>query len=423
MSTNFTNRREGFTPQPRPEWVARINAEGLGMDIKSVVPLDENSLIETAKRNTGLSDFGADDWHERFQRLITAFDEESELTLMGRLMTRSDMLLFLEGRLRIEDTYKQHPEIDDEQITQPIHVIGQGRSGTSFMQNLLSEDPGNGTPLHWEAMRPCPPPEKATYRTDPRIAQTRQLVELVNRVTPEVEAIHEMGVEIPEENHRLLCYAFGAAGWCSAFYGQVPSFTAYMQTQSMVPVYAYEKRVLKLLQWKNPRKHWVLKSPLCILDIPAILEVYPDSAMVWTHRDPVKALGSLVSTIGTLQWCRTDHPFIGDSLISFTSADAAAGMLSQPIGWLESGIIAPGQLYNLQYLDFVRDPLGSVSAIYDHFGIEMTEEGRRGMQQYLDDHPGSARPQHAYELHVDTIDLERAAFAEYQDYFQVPAEF
>jgi hypothetical protein len=392
------------------------------MDIRGLVPLEENSLIQTAMENTGLRDFGQEDWHERFQVMVRSLDTEAELTLLGRLMTRSDLLLFLEARLQIEDTYKRHPEIEDEEVRRPIHVIGQGRSGTSFLQNLLAEDPHNGSPRPWEIMRPCPPPERATYRTDPRIDALRARAELVNRVTPEVHVKHEMGVEISEENHRLLCLAFGAAGWTSAFYGQTPSFAAHMQKQSMVPVYEYEKRVLKLLQWKNPRRHWVLKSPLNLLDLPAILQVYPDSALVWTHRDPVKALGSLVSTIGTLMWCRTDTPFIGDSLLSFTSADASAGMLCMPIAWLESGVIPRHQLYNMQYLDFVADPLASVLAMYDHFGIEATDEGRAGMQAYLDANPGSGRPRHIYTTQSASLDQERSAFSRYQSYFGVTNE-
>jgi len=402
--------------------VRRINEEGSCMDIKSLVPLDENSLIETAKANTGLSDFGADDWHERFQVIVKAFDEESELTLMGRLMTRSDMLMFLQARLQIEDTYKRHPEINDEEIRQPIVIIGQGRSGTSFMQNLVSVDPNNGTSKTWEIMSPCPPPEKATYLTDPRITKLKYLADQVNRVTPEVESIHEMSAELPEENHRILCLTFGSAGWISVFYGQVPSFAAYMQKQSMVPIYEYEKRVLKLLQWKNPRKHWILKSPFCIIDMPEILKVYPDVAFVWTHRDPVKALGSLVSTVGTLMWCRTDHPFIGDSLMAFTSADASAAMVSQPIEWLETGVIPRKQLFNMQYADFLKDPLAGVADMYAYFNIEMTNEGRQAMQKYLDDNPRSSRPPHKYPTHHDNLDMERKAYARYQAYFNVPNE-
>ena len=68
--TNYQKQEAGWQPPPRPGWVERINAEGRGMDIKSVVPLDENSLLEHAKVNTGLSDFGDDNWHEPFQVLV-----------------------------------------------------------------------------------------------------------------------------------------------------------------------------------------------------------------------------------------------------------------------------------------------------------------------------------------------------------------
>ena len=98
------DRRRGYVPPPRPDWVARVNEEGNCLDIAGVVPLDEKSLIDTAMRNTGLSYFGEDDWREPFQGFVKALDEEAQLNVIGRLMTRSDSLTFLEVRLRIEET-------------------------------------------------------------------------------------------------------------------------------------------------------------------------------------------------------------------------------------------------------------------------------------------------------------------------------
>src|SRR5262245_31962799 len=122
MSRGPADRRTGWTPQPRPEWVRRINEEGSFMDLEGVVPLDENSLLAAARRNTGLSDFGADDWHEPFQVLVNSLNREAELHLLGRIMARGELLMFLEGRLWIEDTYKKHPEIDAEQIVKPLMI-------------------------------------------------------------------------------------------------------------------------------------------------------------------------------------------------------------------------------------------------------------------------------------------------------------
>src|SRR5271163_878440 len=108
------DHRLEWQPPERPEWVRRINEEGYCMDIEGVVPLDEDSLLNSAIQATGLSDFGADDWREPFGVFVKALNEEAQLNLMGRIWTRSEVLQLLKARLQIEDTYKRHPEIAEQ---------------------------------------------------------------------------------------------------------------------------------------------------------------------------------------------------------------------------------------------------------------------------------------------------------------------
>jgi hypothetical protein len=63
-----------WTPPVHPEWVRRINEEGNCMNIRGVVPLDPQSLIDSAVRSTGLSDFGVDDWREPFTVLCRSLE-------------------------------------------------------------------------------------------------------------------------------------------------------------------------------------------------------------------------------------------------------------------------------------------------------------------------------------------------------------
>jgi len=423
MKEDFSSRRKTWTPPERPDWVKRVNEEGDCMDIKGVVPLNENSLLNTAKHNTGLDDFGDDDWYEPFKILIKSIEEEAQLNLIGRLMTRTDLLLYLEARLQIEDTIKKNPEILEQEIKQPIMIIGQGRSGTSVLQNVLSMDPDNAVLKEWEIAYPCPPPEKATYKTDPRIKKADGFLTMVNRVIPEIQSMHEFGADMPMECIKLHCLTFNSPAWFNSFGGEIPSYNAAMANRSVVPVFEYEKKVLKLLQWKNPRKHWLLKSPASIIHIPEILEVFPDMGFVWIHRDPVKALSSVVNLIGNLMWCRSDHPFTNFAMERYTDADAGAAMMSQPIEWIESGVLPKERLCSVQYLDFMKDPMAIVSHIYDYLGIEMTEEGRHAMSKYMSENPRSSRPVHKYNAgDPEQIKIERAAYKKHQDYFNVPSE-
>ena len=148
----------------------------------------------------GFSDFGGDEWREPFAVLIKAINEEAELNLFGRLMTRSDILLWLQARLGIEAAYKQHPEIDDEVIDAPLFVTGLPRSGTSILFEILAQDPQFGSVRNWEMMFPYPPPEQARPTRPIRASNAAEhLVTQWYRVTPTYRSMHEMGANIPNE--------------------------------------------------------------------------------------------------------------------------------------------------------------------------------------------------------------------------------
>jgi hypothetical protein len=417
-----TDVRMQWQPPERPEWVRRINDEGRIMDIRGIVPLDEDSLVRSAVEATGLLDFGADDWREPFRVFIKALEEEAALNLLGRIRTRSEILQLLCARLQVEDTYKRHPEIANEEIHQPIIIIGHGRSGTSLLQNVLGAHPDNGVLMHWEMVFPCPPPEQATYETDPRIAKADALIDQWNRVTPTMPSMHELRGYMPFEDCILMAMNFGAISWMDCL-GQVPSYDAYIMGRDIEPALRYHERVLKLLQWRNPRRHWVLKDPMHLDRMPALLKVYPDACFIWPHRDPVRALASLVSIIGTIQWSRSDEPFRGVSLDLLMNPEISAGRFQAVIDQIESGAIPERQIINLLYRDLIADTIGTVEKIYDHFGIELTVEGRSAMATYMQDHPRDNRPPHRFSIGSDqAISRARAAFARYQAHFDVPSE-
>src|SRR5574337_470507 len=123
-------RQNDWTPPPRPEWLTRVNEDGRGMDSHTLLPLQAPELIDTAMANTGLADFGQDEWREPLEVLVKAINEEAELNLFGRLMTRSDLLIWLQERLEIEETYRRHPQIEDEVVQAPVFIVGQPRSST-----------------------------------------------------------------------------------------------------------------------------------------------------------------------------------------------------------------------------------------------------------------------------------------------------
>ncbi|HUH37466.1 MAG TPA: sulfotransferase [Spongiibacteraceae bacterium] len=405
---------------PHPAWLETLNREGEHFDLSSVIPLDEASLCHSACRSTGLDDFGGDEWREPFAVLCRALEEEAQLTTMGRLMARSDMLVWLSTRLQVVDLLKRHPEIRDQPITAPMFIVGLPRSGTSILFELLAQDPAVGVPLIWEAMFPCPAPEPDTYTSDPRIARAHGLVSQWARVVPEFATMHEMGGQIPAECGLLMAPTFISDHIASLH--NAPSYGALFAAADMQPVYEFHKTMLQILQWKNPRQRWLLKAPEHQNHLEVLLKVYPDARIVQTHRDPIKCMASTTSLLGALLWMRSDAPFDSTAFEDIVLGAATAQRLENLMAQRDSGVVPAANIADSRYQDLMDDPLACVEGIYRHFGMSLSDAVRQRMLDYLAHKPKGKFGAHKYQIDSAAAARDRALFANYQSRYGVPDE-
>ena len=391
--------------------------------MKAIVPLDEDSLLGHAIKNTGLSDFGSDNWLPHFRMLIRLIEEEAKLTFFGRVLTRSDFLLYLEARLRITDEYKRHPEIENEIIKEPIFILGFGRSGTTILHEVLSQDPQFRSVRKWESLFPTPVPEEATYETDPRIAKAQGLVEVVNAISPEWKAMHAWGGALPVEDIEFTYPAFMSEVWPLAF--QIPSWEKYFDAQDVSHHFNWHKRTLKLLQWKYKKPHWLLKNPTHLPRIPQLLKTYPDAKFIFTHRDPITSGDSVVNVEGAIYYWRTDDPWGGGVIDEWVMADKRAEMWDNAIGWIENGTIAKGSFANFLYADFMTDPMKAIDQAYRTLGLTIDPAAFERMRAYLAKRPQAAHGKHNYKKSAaedPETAKEREKYERYQRYFGIPNE-
>lgn len=418
MSEKDGSPISSWAPPPRPEWLAQFLAETAAWDADSVAPLDAKELIATASARTGLSDFGSDDWREPLEIMVKAINEEAELHLFGRLWTRQELLHFLEVRLQVEEAYRQHPEIEDEVIDKPVFVTGLPRSGTSILFELLAQDKQFLAPANWEFVLPCPPPEAATYRTDPRVPRAHDMITQMGRVAPTYQAMHEMGAWIPNECGVAFRLTFRSQHLAAAF--QVPTYVNWLFGADQTPVYAYYRRLLKLLQWRNPRDHWLLKAPEHQSFLPTLFDVFPDARVIVTHRDPVKAQGSVTNLLGTIYWMRSDKAFDARAFEELLTPEGTAARLEQMIDWIEQGTIPADQIVHSNYADLIDSPVDALEKLYARIGFPFTDQARSAVADYLAHKPKGKFGAHAYQ--VDQQDRTRQLFHRYQSYFDVPSE-
>lgn len=423
MADDVYDRREVFTPAPRPAWMAKLNALGEGLDIRGIVPLTPESLMQQARADTGLEDFGDDPWLEPFTVLMRAIENEADLHLAGRILTRAEFLLYLEARLRIVDWFARHPETADEEIDRPVFITGYGRSGTTILFEVLSQDPQFRTALKWEAQFPVPPPEPATYRTDPRIAKAQKVLDLIQAMVPEHDAMHKSGAELPVESIELEYLTFVSEIFPIIL--QVPSYAAWLRGRDLTPTFEWQKKILQLLQSRHRGEHWLMKSPSHLTHLEAYRKVFPGMRVIFAHRDPIVSHDSVVSFLGTIYWQRTDRLWGDGKMNVEVLAESAQRGRSWDgvIEMIEDGRLAKGEYANFYYERFMSEPIEEIRSVYAQLGMTLAPEVAERMRAYLAVKTKGVHGKHQYEkAPAQTVVGERADYARYQSYFAVPNE-
>jgi hypothetical protein len=408
----------------RPAWVEEVNAFGRALGSPAaLVRLDEDSLLEAAlDAAAGPRDFDGGDaaWREPFAVFLRALESEAELNLVGRLLARNEIVRSLRNRLQIVATLRCHPEIASETLADPVLVTGTGRSGTSLMHELLAEDPAHRILRTWEALHPCPPPERATYESDARIAAAhREYATFWNLVTPEYATMHENGGAVPQEDSVIVMPTFLSDHFMGVY--DVPSYAAHLARADMTSVLSFHRRVLQVLQWRTPGQ-WVLKWPGFLARLADFFAAYPDAHVVLTHRDPLKVLPSMTSLMATLRRQRSDA--VDVEAVVQTAVRGTALVLDRVMRQRADGRLPEERIIDVRYADLVTDPWGTIRTVYGRLGRELTDEALARMRAFLGAKPKDRGGAHAYAFADTGLDRDetRARFAGYMARYDVPEE-
>lgn len=374
------------------------------------------SLVEQAVAATGLEDFGGDGHAEGLARLTEALAAEGDLTELGESILELRLRGLLVNRLRIEDTYRRHPEIAGQEVRAPLFIIGLPRTGTTALSNLLAADPQIRSLRLWESSDSVPPPEAATAGDDPRIATTAAGLEAMYATFPKMRALYFQTPTGPTECQDLLGMALRTAHFDGM--AHVPSYTDWVLGCDMGPAYRYHRRTLQLLQWHCGPDLWHLKTPVHMLALDALDAVYPDARFLWTHRDPAAVLGSVCSLISyTRSW------------VSDRDDDAALGRQQLEL-WAEAlrrAMDFRRRAGEDRFADVWFDPLNAspvdaVATAYAQLGVPFDERSRRAVSAWAAAHPPKAHGTHEFSL--DDFDLQpgevRGRLGFYIEHFGVP---
>jgi hypothetical protein len=389
------------------------------------VPVDlrMEAILQAARERTGLSEFGAQDFRERLGIIAGEWDADRPLSAMHRAVLHGYLLRYASNRLLIEDTLKRHPQILQQSVDRPIIVTGLPRSGTTHLVNLLAADARlHSVPL-WESYEPVPLPGEAPLPdgTDPRYARCAAAWEGMRTVTPLLASMHPMEPDHIHEDLELMGPDF--ASYNFEWLSKSPRWRDHYLGTDQTPHYAYLKRVLQLLQWRRgvPHKRWVLKCPQHLEQLPALLAVFPDATLVFTHRDPVAVIQSIVTMQAYTQ--RMQRPRIEIDWLRDYWIARIEHLLRACVR--DRARVPPERSVDCPFHVFMRDPWRILEELYAKAQLPLDAAARASLEHYFAAHPRGKAGQVIYNLERDFAvkpEALRERFRFYFDAFEVRAE-
>jgi hypothetical protein len=387
----------------------------------SNLALEPADLMAAACTETGLDDFGADDFVERLGVLCRAMREEGGFNGAGIMQQHVFILGLLKNRLLIEDLVGRHPEILAEEIVAPIIICGLPRTGTTHLHNLMSADPALRSLPYWESLEPvlADREKPAPGAPDPRLERTETALSFLNTALPYFNRMHEMTVEHTHEEIQLLAIDFSTMLFETT--APMPAWRDAYLSGDQRPSYAYLLKVLKVLQWLRGGTRWVLKTPQHLEQFPALVNTFPDATFIVTHRDPVSVTASMLTMIAYTARLTRDRVDL-EAMGGYWS-DRLERMLRRCAD--ERDALPADRTMDVRFDEFMADDLAMVARVYDLAGQPLDERSRKAMASFMVAHPRGRHGAVIYDLAQFGLDTaeRRRALSFYAERFGVPAEF
>jgi hypothetical protein len=211
-------------------------------------------------------------------------------------------------------------------------------------------------------------------------------------MSPGFFAIHPIDAMQPEEDILMLDVSFMSTTPEAMMH--VPSYSNWLENTDQSSAYAYAVKLLKFMQWINPAKRWVLKTPHH-LEFPDVIEKhFGEVHFLWPHRNLQESVPSFLSMVTYNRMIFSNH----------VDERQVAGHWVRKIGYmLQKALdyrLKPGndeKFTDIHYKKFITDSYGELSKIYQLNG-GLSPELLDSFHRHETEHPHRKHGVHQYSL-------------------------
>ncbi|MFA7601742.1 MAG: sulfotransferase [Novosphingobium sp.] len=348
-----------------------------------------------AQAGTGATDFRDRSFLPNLEKALE-IPTRLEMSARGLMGMQANFTRFLVNRLRWEADVAKHPEILDEDVSDPIVVLGLPRSGTTKLQRFLSADPNVLATPAWAMFNPAPFPGEQPGDPTPRRQWAGAMMVAVTNTGESYQVMHEFAADEADETSFIPLANFDNV----MQFITTPDYPylEWARSVSRVPSQAYLKEMLKYLQWQRGGKQgrpWVLKNPGNTGEFLEMLAVFPDATFVISRRDLTRTMGSSMR-MGTEILRNTFEPldpaFVGRYTVDYWAYELKRYLAQRA----EMG--AQVRLLETDYGRCVGDGIGVAQELYALHGLPWTREGEAAMRRWDAENPRHKLGSYGYDL-------------------------
>lgn len=374
--------------------------------------LDVDDILAESRRQTGLSDWGDERFLTNFRKAVECVQGQTALTPLARVVLRQSFVRAVCNRLWAREWLSRHPLVADRKVERPIFVLGFPRTGTTVLQNLLAAHPDRRGLAFWELTVPVPVSEDREEDRRRRRSAADWMLFFAYRAAPEMAEVHYIDTDTLEECWPLFGNAFAVMNW--ELQSGLETYGDWLQQHAdMVHAYREYREYLRIALDRTPADQLVLKCPEHLWFLDALLEVFPDACVIWTHRDPHDTLASYCSLM-SLQW-RTLYGHIDRrALGAFMERRLLVGIERAMAVRERRG---DDRFFDAPFVETIRDPIGVVERASAHFGLPVGDAHRAAMERWLKEERADQRGKHRYDATDYGLDRDRVA-ARYARYIE-----
>jgi hypothetical protein len=275
------------------------------------------------------------------------------------------------------------PGYRKQEIEAPVFILGNPRSGTTFLHRLLAQDKENFTWMQtWEILlAPSITQRKvveALRGLDQRLGSpVSRWISAQQRQWQRENTLHKIALQAPEEDAYLLLHIWSTI-MVQLYSGVLAGLDTWARFDTAMPerekrrVMDFYVKCLQRHQYAHGRgnHHYLAKNPTFSPKIDTLYRYFPDAKIIYLARNPLDVIPSFASML-RLEWEIMGSPFEEHSDFS-RILDMIDHWYAYP---LERLAHAPKQNHIVvNFHAMVDAPDEIVRSIYDRFGLDISPD-------------------------------------------------